>query len=102
MALLTQTPYKARTFDLSGLTGISDHTLEIHFGLYAGYVKNTNLLNEQLVEMTTAGEAAGANPKYAEMSRRLGFEYNGMVLHEWYFDNLGKDVDGGANNINSS
>ena len=56
MALLTQTPYKARTFDLSGLTGISDNTLEVHFGLYAGYVKNTNLLNEQLVTMQAAGQ----------------------------------------------
>jgi Fe-Mn family superoxide dismutase len=102
MALLTQSPYKVKEWDLNNLVGISDHTLEIHFGLYAGYVKNTNLLNEQLVDMAKAGEAAGANPKYAEMSRRLGFEYNGMVLHEWYFDNLGKDVDGGANNINSS
>ena len=58
MALLTQTPYKARTFDLSGLTGISDNTLEVHFGLYGGYVKNVNLLNEQLKKILTApGEA---------------------------------------------
>src|SRR5436305_8393634 len=88
MALLTQSPYKVKEFDLSNLVGISDKTLETHFGLYAGYVKNTNLLNEQLVELTKKGEAAGANPVYAELSRRLGFEYNGMVLHEWYFDNM--------------
>jgi Fe-Mn family superoxide dismutase len=76
--------------------------LETHFGLYAGYVKNTNTINEQLVEMTKAGEAAATNLKYAELSRRMGFEYNGMVLHEWYFDNMKKDAGGGANNINSS
>ena len=64
MALLTQTPYKARTFDLSGLTGISDNTLEVHFGLYAGYVKNTNLLNEQLVTMQQAGQGLSSNPAY--------------------------------------
>ena len=86
MALLTQNPYKQRSFDLSGLTGISDHTLEVHFGLYAGYVKNTNTLNEQLVEMAQQGKAA--TPVYAELTRRLGFEYNGMVLHEWYFGNM--------------
>src|ERR1700685_3024893 len=78
MALLTQTPYKARNFDLSGLTGISDNTLEVHFGLYGGYVKNVNLLNEQLVTMQSAGQSS--NPAYAELTRRLGFEYNGMVL----------------------
>jgi len=26
--------------------------------------------------------------EYSELTRRLGFEYNGMVLHEYYFDNL--------------
>jgi Fe-Mn family superoxide dismutase len=95
MALLTQTPYKARTFDLSGLTGISDNTLEVHFGLYAGYVKNTNLLNEQLVTMQAAGQGLASNPSYSEITRRLGFEYNGMVLHEWYFGNLTKASGGG-------
>src|SRR5437867_3989900 len=36
-------PYRARRFELSGLTGISDRTLEVHFKLYEGYVKETNL-----------------------------------------------------------
>ncbi|TMB92700.1 MAG: superoxide dismutase [Chloroflexi bacterium] len=93
MALLTQTPYKQRTFDLHGLTGISDQTLEVHFGLYGGYVKNTNLLNEQLVELSGQGQTA--TPTYAELTRRLGFEYNGMVLHEWYFGNLTRGGGGG-------
>jgi Fe-Mn family superoxide dismutase len=98
MALLTQTPYKQRTFDLHGLTGISDQTLEVHFGLYAGYVKNTNLLNEQLVDLTRDGKAG--TPVYSELTRRLGFEYNGMVLHEWYFGNMTKS--GGADISSSS
>jgi Fe-Mn family superoxide dismutase len=97
MALLTQTPYKQRTFDLHGLIGISDQTLEVHFGLYAGYVKNTNLLNEQLVDMTRSGQTG--TPTYAELTRRLGFEYNGMVLHEWYFGNMTRD---GGGKISSS
>ena len=100
MALLTQSPYKAKTFDLHGLQGISDNTLEVHFGLYAGYVKNTNLLTEQLQELTQKGQAKGADPAYAELTRRLGFEYNGMVLHEWYFDNL--TSEGGGAEVNSS
>lgn len=97
MALLTQNPYKQKTFDLSGLTGISDQTLEVHFGLYGGYVKNTNLLNEQLVSMIQDGK--NGTPAYAEITRRLGFEYNGMVLHEWYFGNMTK---GGGGDISSS
>ncbi|MDT5261562.1 MAG: hypothetical protein QOC61_566, partial [Acidobacteriota bacterium] len=30
--------YTAKQFDLSGLNGISDQTLEMHFKLYEGYV----------------------------------------------------------------
>jgi Fe-Mn family superoxide dismutase len=80
--------YAARKWSLSALHGISDATLEMHFGLYEGYVKNANLLNERLGEIRSAGKAAGSDPAFAELVRRLGFEYNGMRLHEYYFDNL--------------
>lgn len=83
--------YTAKKWDLSGLEGgISDATLQMHFGLYEGYVKNTNLLNERLAEQLAAGKAAGSDPAFAELVRRQGFEYNGMRLHEYYFDNLTK------------
>ncbi|MHB8177690.1 MAG: superoxide dismutase [Vulcanimicrobiaceae bacterium] len=82
--------YTPKKWDLLGLEGISDDTLGVHFGLYEGYVKNTNLLNERLIEIRAAGKNAGADPAYAELVRRLGFEYNGMRLHEYYFDNLTK------------
>ena len=38
-------------------------------------------------------------PLYSELKRRLGFEFNGMVLHEYYFDNLKKngETDPAAN-----
>ena len=76
--------------------GFSDNTLTVHFGLYEGYVKNTNLLNEQLAEIVKDGKAGGANPMFAELTRRLGFEYNGMRLHEYYFDNMTKSAGGTA------
>ena len=88
MSTVTARSYIAKKWNLSGLQGISDKTLEIHFGLYEGYVKNANLLNEQIAEIASQGQAAGTNLHFAEMVRRLGFEYNGMVLHEYYFDNL--------------
>lgn len=80
--------FKPRTWNLSGLQGISDRTLETHFKLYEGYVNNTNLLREQIAEVTERGKPTGLDPKFAELERRLGFEYNGMRLHELYFDNL--------------
>ena len=82
--------YTPKKWELSGLQGISDETLQIHFGLYEGYVKNTNLLNEQIAGIRQAGKNAGADPAYAELVRRLGWEFNGMRLHEYYFDNLAK------------
>jgi superoxide dismutase, Fe-Mn family len=86
--------YKPREFKLSGLKGISDQTLEMHFGLYQDYVKNTNLLTEELVEMFQQGKAQATNLAYAEATRRLGFEYSGMILHEYYFENMKKDGAG--------
>src|SRR5919197_3608334 len=81
--------YKPKKFNLSGLKGISDRTLEMHFGLYEGYVKNTNLLNERIAAFLADGRVDQEEmPAYSELNRRLGFEYNGMVLHEYYFGNL--------------
>ena len=65
--------YTAKTFDLSGLTGISDQTLEMHFKLYAGYVTNTNTYNERIAELIRGGEVpADKMPLYSELKRRLG------------------------------
>ena len=71
-----------------GLTGISDKQIEEHLKLYEGYVKRTNALTEKLYGMCSEGKASGADPVYAELTRRLGFEYGGMVNHEYYFENL--------------
>src|SRR3954462_3029127 len=87
----TTTSYKARQFNLSGLKGISDQTLEMHFKLYEGYVKETNNLTEKISEFLADGKVDQEEmPAYSELTRRLGFEYNGMVLHEYYFSNMKK------------
>ncbi|HET7814558.1 MAG TPA: Fe-Mn family superoxide dismutase [Candidatus Baltobacteraceae bacterium] len=82
--------YTPKKWDLSGLQGISDATLETHFALYEGYVKNTNTLIELTTQARQGGTASGADPKFAELVRRMGWEFNGMRLHEYYFDNLSK------------
>ena len=80
--MTTNVTYKVKQFDLSGLNGISDQTLQMHFKLYEGYVKNTNKLNESIAEILRKGPVnQETTPAYAELTRRLGFEYNGMVLH---------------------
>jgi superoxide dismutase, Fe-Mn family len=82
--------YAPKKWDLGGLQGISDATLEMHFGLYEGYVKNANTINEKLAAIRSAGDPSGADPAYAELVRRLAFECNGIRLHEYYFDNMTK------------
>jgi Fe-Mn family superoxide dismutase len=70
--------YAVRSFDLKGLRGISDETLELHFKLYAGYVKGTNALT-RAHRRVPAGPAQVDQrrcPAYSELTRRLGFEYN--------------------------
>jgi Fe-Mn family superoxide dismutase len=67
----------------------------MHFKLYEGYVKETNKLTEKITNFIKDGKVDQEEmPAYSELTRRLGFEYNGMVLHEYYFDNL--KAGGGA------
>jgi Fe-Mn family superoxide dismutase len=81
--------YQPKQFKLGGLNGISDETLEMHFKLYEGYVTQSNLLTEKISEFIQDGNIDQEEmPAYSELTRRLGFEYNGMVLHEYYFANM--------------
>ena len=78
--------YSPKEYDkLIGMDGFSEASLKNHFTLYQGYVTNTNKINGLLDAM----EKDAANPEYAELKRRFGFEFNGMRLHEYYFENLG-------------
>jgi Fe-Mn family superoxide dismutase len=81
-------PYAAKDFKhLLGIDGFSDNLLNIHFTLYQGYVTNTNKVLDQLAAWAADGKTA--TPEFAELKRRLGWEWNGMRLHELYFGNLG-------------
>src|SRR6476469_4371593 len=68
--------------------GLSDLQLNAHFTLYQGYVKKLNEIREKL------GAADRSAPNYSynefsELKRREPVAYNGTVLHEMYFENLG-------------
>ena len=85
----TPSPYRVKSFNLHGLQGISDKTIDTHLSLYEGYVKTTNSLQERIMEFLKDGKVDQEEmPAYSELTRRLGFEYNGMVLHQYYFENL--------------
>lgn len=90
--------YTAKSYDhLLGTPGFSDALLKNHFTLYQGYVTNTNKVNDELAALAAEGKAA--TPSFAEMKRRLGWEWNGMRLHEYYFANMkngGAALDGAS------
>jgi Fe-Mn family superoxide dismutase len=69
------------------MAGFSETLLKNHFTLYQGYVTNTGKLLATLEQMLKEDKAA--TPEFAELKRRLGWEFNGMRLHEYYFENLG-------------
>lgn len=77
--------YEAKTFDIPELEGISQESIDLHLGLYAGYVKHVNHIHTELQNVSDAYAKA-------EMQRRLGFEFGGMKNHEYYF----AQFEGGA------
>lgn len=79
--------YHPKTFDhLARLPGFSEQSVRTHLALYEGYVANTNLLAEMMREWLTVGKSGTI--EWAEMKRRFAWEFNGMRLHELYFENL--------------
>ena len=80
--------YTAKDYaKLIGIEGFSETLLKNHFTLYQGYVTNTNKVLDILDQMLKSDK--GATPEFGELKRRLGWEFNGMRLHEFYFENLG-------------
>lgn len=80
--------YTAKDYGtLIGMDGFSETLLKNHFTLYQGYVTNTNKLFDTIADLVKGGKIG--TPEYAELKRRLGWEFNGMRLHELYFENLG-------------
>jgi superoxide dismutase, Fe-Mn family len=80
--------YTAKDFSkLTGMEGFSPTLLNNHFTLYQGYVTNTNKVTDSLATLLKDGKTG--TPEYAELKRRFGWEFDGMRLHELYFENLG-------------
>ena len=83
------THYEAKNYDhlLGKITGLDDSLLKIHFKLYEGYIKNSNLVLQKL--QTLNQENQNKTPEFGALKRILGWEMDGMLLHELYFGNLG-------------
>lgn len=77
-------PYIEKSFNIPTNTGLSETQITLHLGLYAGYVKNTNLLLDKINSLKGGDDVVIVS----ELQRRLGFEFDGMRLHEYYFSQL--------------
>ena len=78
--------YTAQTFEIPHIAGISEKQIEVHLGLYNGYVKHTNTIIDQLAEWQKNTEKN--DYLIAELRRRFAFEFDGMRNHEYYFGAL--------------
>lgn len=80
--------YSAKDYStLIGMQGFSDRLLNNHFTLYQGYVTNTNKVLETFAQLLKDDKMG--TPEFGELRRRFGWEFDGMRLHEYYFENLG-------------
>lgn len=86
--------YIPKTFDIPTLDGISAKSVEEHVSLYQGYVKNFNAIASKLVEY--AADTEKNAHALSELIRRKSFEFDGMRLHEYYFEQF----EGGAKELN--
>lgn len=73
-------------FNIGELKGISAKNIEEHLKLYAGYVKNTNMIMDKITELMIDPEKNAY--VVGELHRRFGFEFNGMRNHEHYFNSF--------------
>lgn len=78
--------YEVKKFDLSNLQGLSQKQIDAHLQLYSGYIKNINALSDKIDEYKKNNEDHIL--ALSELTRRLAFEWDGMRMHEYYFDAL--------------
>lgn len=89
--------YTPRTFSLPPLSGISEKSVAEHIGLYEGYVKNFNTISQKLNDYAREDSEKHAHA-LSELIRRRSFEFDGMRLHELYFEQF----EGGAQALSNT
>ncbi len=74
---------RPKRFNFRDVRGISQHQLEAHYQLYLGYIDLIeNIMNTMDTERQTDYELRG-------LKEGETYALNGIVLHEYYFENLG-------------
>lgn len=88
IAIPTQQPYKARSFDLAGkLQGFSKKQITDHEKLYQGYVNSRNKITATLKTVDRDNLSKTYSP-FRALKVAETYAMNGQLLHELYFENL--------------
>jgi Fe-Mn family superoxide dismutase len=83
--------YQAKKFNLEGIPFLSEKQRDQHYKLYEGYV---NKLNEIRGKFDNAKRSPGITySEFRALKIPETFAFNGVLLHEMYFENLIDGVD---------
>ncbi len=88
---------KSRNFEnlIGALEGFSEKQISQHLELYKGYVKKLNEIRSKIEKIPYDRRRELTNfsfGEYSELKRREAVPYNGVYLHEMYFENLGRSA----------
>lgn len=87
--------YQAKQFNFSDVTGLSNKQLSQHVTLYQGYVKKRNEIEASLRTVDRSNVAGITYSPYRGLKVAETFAFNGTILHELYFQNLGSGTQMG-------
>jgi len=69
---------------------VSQKAYDEHLTLYHGYVSKTNEITQKLAANPDLASANSTYSTYRALKRGESFALDGVILHELYFQNLGK------------
>ena len=81
--------YEPKNYDylIGSVKGLSEKQLRAHLTLYQGYVKKWNEIQDKLKSADPSAGNYSFN-EFSELKRREAVAFNGVFLHELYFENL--------------
>ena len=85
--------YAPQTFKFTNTEHLSAASFAAHVALYQAYVEQANLVLTTLADSAAIAAVAPAARTREALARRLSFETNGVLLHEFFFQQLEGSAD---------
>ncbi len=82
--------FEALRFEYSeDVTVINKEQFDAHMRLYVGYINKMNEIDKLLAENSDLDQSNATYSKYRGIKRGETYALNGVILHEYYFENIG-------------